>query len=70
MSNYYVELKKQEQRYQEKLERNEPITLADMAYHNEYIMKYKNMSFGVPEDIARVLNPKYMPKPTGKVYKG
>lgn len=70
MSNYYLELKKQEQIYQEKLERNEPITLADMAYHNEYIMEFKNMNFSGPKDIARVLNSKDMPKPTGKVYKG
>lgn len=69
MSNYHLELKKQEMRYQQKLENNEHISLADMAYHNEYILD-NNMRFCAPKDIARVLNPKDMPRPKGKVYKG
>ena len=70
MSNYHIELKKQEQRYQEKLEIDDHITLADMAYHNEYIMDHNRLSFCAPNDVARVLNPKNMPSPTGKAYKG
>ena len=49
---------------------NEPITLADMAYHNEYIVYHNKLSFCAPKDVARVLNPKNMPSPKGKVYKG
>ena len=41
-----------------------------MAYHNEYIMEFKNMNFSGPKDIARILNPKDMPSPKGKSYKG
>ena len=41
-----------------------------MAYHNEYIMDNNNLSFCAPKDVARVLNPKDMPSPTRKVYKG
>lgn len=49
---------------------NEQLSLADLGNHNEYIMEHRDLKFCISHDVARILNPKKMPKPTGKVYKG
>jgi len=45
-------------------------TLADLGNHNEMLLQNTILSFNKPQDVARLLNPKSMPKPKGKVYKG
>ena len=53
-----------------KVLKNDEVTSADLGNHNEKLLEISNLSFNKPQDIARVLNPKDMPKPKGKVYKG
>lgn len=53
-----------------KVVKNDEVTSADLGNHNEKLLEISNLSFNKPQDVARILNPKDMPKPTGKVYKG